>query len=298
MTFTQRVKQNLASSDFGTLSEIKSEVYAFLLFSAEMSENKITIECDTPKIRERVVALLSKIFDIETTLSEKSGKRKYLIIIENQSAKILNNEFLDEDYILNEEKIESEKDFSAFLRGTYLSRGNSSDPEKEYRLEFSLKTMPLCIAFMELLSERAILLSFNQRNDRFIAYTKDSSLIEDLFVLMGSSTASLEIMNAKIARDITNKINRVMNCDSANMRKTEQNAEKELKAIDFILTKDENILSEELLSVAKLRLQNPDSSISELCGKSEEKISKSGMYHRLKKIVAIYEELYKREASR
>lgn len=298
MTFTQRVKQNLSSQDFGTLSEIKSEVYAFLLFSAEMSENKITIECDSVKIRDRVYSLLSKIFDIDIELSEKSGKRKYLAIIENESAKILYNEFFDVEYILNEEQIKTEKEFGAFLRGTYLSRGNSSDPEKEYRLEFSLKNMPLCIAFMEFLSERAILLSFNQRNDRFIAYTKDSSLIEDLFVLMGSSTASLEIMNAKIARDITNKINRVMNCDSANMRKTEQNAEKELKAIEFIFKKDRNILSEELLSVANLRIQNPDSSISELCGKSEEKISKSGMYHRLKKIVAIYEELYKKEASR
>ena len=69
MTFTQRVKQNLASSDFGTLSEIKSEVYAFLLFSAEVSKDKIIIECDTQKIRDRVCELLSNIFDIDINFS-------------------------------------------------------------------------------------------------------------------------------------------------------------------------------------------------------------------------------------
>ncbi|MBQ5320684.1 MAG: DNA-binding protein WhiA [Oscillospiraceae bacterium] len=298
MTFTQRVKANLAVSDFGSLDEKKSEVYAFLLFSSKVSEKEIILECDSAKIRDRFFELISSVFEIKGEKIEKSGKRKYLLEIKGESAGKIYREFFEDEISISEEKIESEKQFSSFLRGAYLASVNSSDPEKEYRLEFSIKSMPLCIAFMELLSERSVLLSFNQRNERFIAYTKDSSLIEDLFVLMGAGAASLEIMNAKIARDITNKINRVMNCDSANMRKTEQNAEKEIKAINYILEKEENILSDELLSVAKLRLQNPDSSLSELCSISETKISRSGMYHRLKKIVALADELYKKEANR
>lgn len=284
MTFTERVKANLLNADFASAEERHAEVYAYLLFLGTFYDEKVVVDSENEKVIDRIQAILS-----DGERSETNGKRKYRLEISRELA---------DRYLNDEEKIDTDREFSAFLRASFLSVGNASNPEKEYRVEFIFKEMSQCISFMEILSERPVLLSFNQRADRFVAYTKDSSLIEDILVLMGAGSSSLEIMNAKIQRDITNKMNRVLNCDSANMRKTEQNAVKEIDAINYILEKDESILSEEQLFVARLRLQNPEMSLSELTKECGNKISRSGMYHRLKKIVSIAEELSKKEAKR
>jgi DNA-binding protein WhiA len=149
---------------------------------------------------------------------------------------------------------------------------------------------------MEYLSENNCFMSFSQRSGRFIVYTKDSSLIEDLLVLMGAGTSSLEIMNAKIYKDIRNKVNRVTNFENANIDKMVKSAEADCEAINYLLEHiDPKDLSDELMAAATLRIENPDMSLSELCEVARPKVSRSGLYHRIKKLSTMAEEIKKRE---
>lgn len=109
---------------------------------------------------------------------------------------------------------------------------------------------------------------------------------------MGAVKSSLELMNIKILKDVRNKVNRVTNCETANIEKTVAASSMQVKSIEWIMThKGLDYLPEELKTVAQLRLENPELSLSELCEISGLGLSRSGMNHRLKKIMEIADHL-------
>ena len=123
-------------------------------------------------------------------------------------------------------------------------------------------------------------------------YAKESELIEDFLTYIGAGNHALEIMRVKIEKDFRNRVNRSVNCDSANLDKTVAASEKSRRDIEFI---EEQIglssLKPELRETAQLRLENPESSLSELCEMFSPPISRSGLNHRLKKLSQIAEEI-------
>ena len=117
-------------------------------------------------------------------------------------------------------------------------------------------------------------------------YMKESESIEDFMTYIGAAQASLSIMNAKIMRDIRNNVNRRMNCDAANIYKTTGAATGQIHAIKHLMeTGRIDFLPDNLKITARLRLENPQASLEELAQLHEGNISKSGVSHRLAKIV-------------
>lgn len=178
----------------------------------------------------------------------------------------------------------------SFLAGLFVASGNISDPSKSYHFEFSVPDADTSDAVSEVLTSFGFAPGRGTRKGRFILYFKNSTIIEDILGFMGAATGVFELMNAKIIREMREDTNRQVNCDSANIAKTLSAAEKHINIITELKDNGSfNLLTGDLKETAKLRIDFPDASISELGLKFSPPISKSGVKHRLDKITAFYE---------
>ncbi|MBQ1962207.1 MAG: DNA-binding protein WhiA, partial [Clostridia bacterium] len=126
----------------------------------------------------------------------------------------------------------------------------------------------------------------------YVVYIRRSEMITNLLTLMGLSDRSLQLIETTIVKSVKNNINRARNCDNANISKTVEASIKQRKAIEFLeKTGRLEVLPEQLFSAARLRMENPEASLNELCKLSNEPITVSGLNHRLQRIIEIYEEL-------
>ena len=175
---------------------------------------------------------------------------------------------------------------SAFLRGAFLAYGTVNDPRKSFHLEFSLPNgwgaEALCGVLITLgYPPRAIL-----RKGNVGLYFKDSASVEDLITAMGAHHGLFEVINSRIERDIRNNENRATNCVAKNIEKSIAAATRQMEAIGKLIeTGKLETLPEGLRATAMLRYRNPDATLEELTGLHEPPISKSGLNHRLQKIL-------------
>ncbi|MBR3908508.1 MAG: DNA-binding protein WhiA, partial [Clostridia bacterium] len=124
----------------------------------------------------------------------------------------------------------------------------------------------------------------------YVLYTKDSTVIEDLLTLMGDSLRSLDVMDTKIMKSVKNNTNRARNCDNANIDRMLAASIKQRTAIEYLEKTDRLYsLPSELLEAALLRKENPQATLKELCKISQTPITISGLTHRFKRIIEIYE---------
>ena len=175
---------------------------------------------------------------------------------------------------------------SAFLRGLFLACGTVNDPHKSFHLEFALsKTGPvemLCGFFEDCgyTSRRTA------RQSTVGVYFKDSGAVEDLIGMMGAQHTVFEIINSRIERDIRNNENRATNCVAKNIEKTISAAARQIEAINRLMELGKlETLPESLRTTAMVRYRNPDATLDELVLLHEPSISKSGLNHRLKKLL-------------
>ena len=176
--------------------------------------------------------------------------------------------------------------FSHYLRGLFILYGNITSPEKQYHMEFALPSAADAQAVSEFLYLQGFLPKTTKRKNKFIVYFKNSGEIEDILCKMGANSAAFELMNSKIVREIRNNTNRQVNCDSANINKTLNASKKHLEAIRLINEAGlYNELPEDLKEAADLRLAFPEATLSQLGVNFSHPISKSGVSHRLERIV-------------
>ena len=188
----------------------------------------------------------------------------------------------------------TEKYFGAFVTGLVLSCGGISSPKKEYHLQFALPDDKLSEWFAGVIEERmGISLKSTCRQSQRILYIKGSEGIEDILTLMGAQMSSLEVMNVKVFKDIRNRANRATNCDTANAERQNLSSSRQIIAIREIEASQGGLsqLPDELIEIAKMRLRFPEHSLSELSEEFDPPISKSGVNHRLARIVQIANEL-------
>ena len=178
---------------------------------------------------------------------------------------------------------------AAFLRGAFLACGRFTDPNKSFQLELSLGSR--AEEMVELLALLGMESRVTSRKGETVVYVKSSATIEDFLTYIGANNAVFELMNIKIEKEIRNNVNRIANCETNNINKAVSAAAVQLEAIRYL--KENNLLSslpQEISETADLRFANPELSISQLCIVSGKEISKSGMNHRLSKIVDAYKQ--------
>lgn len=193
---------------------------------------------------------------------------------------------------LNLPLVEDECCRAAFLRGAFLAGGSVTDPGKAYHLELTTTHQSVAPETYTLIHE---VLSFYpkmaSRSGGQVLYLKQSDQISDFLACLGASLASMGIIEAKLEKELNNKVNRRCNCDDANTSKVVEAAQEQMAAIQILRQRGvvEN-LPRKLQQALVAREQNPEASLSELAAMMEPAISKPAMNHRLKKLVEMAKE--------
>lgn len=192
--------------------------------------------------------------------------------------------------------LEDEECKKAFIRGAFLGGGSISDPEKNYHLEFVVSNEDFAENLMELINSLGFNSKIVGRKNSYVVYLKESEQISDLLSHIGGFQALLSLQNTKILKQMRNNVNRIVNCETANLSKTVNAAVRQVENIKLIEKKmGISKLPKSLQQIALLRVENEDLTLKELGELLNPPISKSGVNHRLKKIEDIANELRSRE---
>lgn len=192
------------------------------------------------------------------------------------------------------EKIEDEQEIKAIVRGSFLGGGSINDPNKKYHFEIIFNNKENANKIDIILNVFGINVKKLDRKSGYSLYIKDGEEISKILAFIGASSAVLKFEEIRVIKDTRNNVNRLVNCETANLNKTVSAAVKQIEAIKFL--KKENKfadLSDSLKEIAELRLENPDISLIELGKLLREPIGKSGVNYRLNKIIEIAEEYRK-----
>lgn len=184
---------------------------------------------------------------------------------------------------------------SAYIGAAFLCSGTVTDPQKEYNIEFLTSRTNLARDFEALLAEHEFAPHRTRRNGINLIYVKASANVERLLRFMGAADAAEQMHTLKAFKQVRNQTNRQTNCDTANLGKTARANAQTLKAIRFLEENDAlRTLPEVLQEAAAKRMQNPDLSLTALCGCFDPPVSKSGLSHRMKKLEALADALRQR----
>ena len=177
------------------------------------------------------------------------------------------------------------------IREYFIKKGFINDPNKEYHLEILFKSKKKADELKEIIANFGIDIRLIKKGTDHMLYLKDGEEISSFLALMGAAKAVLKFEEIRVIKDTRNNINRLVNCETANLNKTINAAVKQIEDIKKLKkNKKFESLPENLKEVAKLRLENPDSTYEELGKMLSKPIGKSGVSHRLEKISKIANE--------
>lgn len=187
---------------------------------------------------------------------------------------------------IKEEMLKCGSCHAAFMRGVFLSAGTLTDPDKGYHLEMNFTNTYACDRFAVLLAECGLEPKRMTRKSEEVLYYKDSESIENFLAFIGANNAAFTIMNKKIERGLRSDMNRIANGEVANIEKTTKAAGAQIAAIKALKASGElERLPDELKVTANLRLEHSDATLIQLAELHTPPITKSGVNHRLKKIL-------------
>ncbi|MEE1065729.1 MAG: DNA-binding protein WhiA [Acutalibacteraceae bacterium] len=292
MSFTADVKTELSEIELLTDVQKKAYAYGFLIFGKSFNQRSVSCASDYRCVIESFCNVITELTGILPVVSElKSGKT----VLKIASAADRKNLISFFDHSLNEialrinhGNIEDDECYCAFLRGAFMSCGSLSDPQKGYHLEFVVQHNKLSGDLLKILTNFNLSAKYILRKYSHVIYIKGSENIEDLLTMMGAPNSSLQLMGIKVQKDVRNKINRKMNFEAANMSRAIEAGLAQVEAIEIIERKQGlDSLTDELKELAILRKENPDMSLKELGAALSVPISRSGVNHRLAKLVSI-----------
>ena len=297
MSFSSDIKKELC--DVRELSPQQAEAMLYgIMYASRMDEGRPLIQTENIDLMNAAAELLRAVFpNVRTGIVRlvKNSGSLYTLKIRSGWEDIAER-FGDFSSISREAVSGGDEESGAFLRGVFVSCGSVTDPNKEYHLELVLPENDRTPALLDFIAEHGMSLKETARGGarakKTVLYAKESELIEDCLTYIGAANHSMEIMQVKIVKDFRNRVNRSVNCENANLDKTVAASNKSTADIEYIFsTMGADWLSPDLRETARLRVENPEMSLSELCGMFPEKISRSGLNHRLKKLSKLAEEL-------
>jgi hypothetical protein len=316
MTFSSKIKDELSRTEIADAASAEAEVAAFVRtvgYITIKGMNKVEFEFATENaaVARRIFRVLKTAYDINATVSvSKSNRLKkqnnYIIKIDESTTKKLlvdtqivkNNDFniVSFNYEVPEELLHSDLCKRAYIKGSFMGSGSISNPERSYHAEFVSNREIQSKTLQVLLKGYGISGKNIYRKNNYVTYVKESEQISDLLALMGANNAVLNFENIRAIKETRNQINRVINCETANLDKIVDTSMRQINNIK-ILKKHKVIdqLPDNLRELAYLRLKHSNASLKELGQMLSPPLGKSGVNHRLRKIEEIAEDLIEHE---
>lgn len=230
---------------------------------------------------------------VKEQLSAEETKKKCCKFTENSMIELSSRKKEDVGAELGEifEKCRCDACRLVFLRHLFIIFGGVTDPEKSYHLDFTFCEEGSCAAAEKILLSMGFDFRRTMRRAKHVLYMKDSASIEDFLASIGASSAAFDVMNSKIVREFRNSVNRQVNCDTANIEKQLAAGKKYIEAIRRLVETDKmDSLPEDLRETARIRYENEQISLTELGRLLTPQVSKSGVRHRLERILEFYRE--------
>lgn len=274
-------------------------LYGMILFSRTLNKNHICFQTKNIISSQTFSRLFEKVFHISLDCKESHGKNGSAVYIYDIRSPEITGEIFSRYRISDgsrhiDSEILSISSLGIFTAGIFLACGSVNDPEKEYHLEFTVADEPLADELISLLGDIGVTAKRSSRRGQHIVYIKGSESIEDTLTFIGAQQCTLDIINVKIYKDIRNKANRITNCDSANIDKTVNASLRQTEDISLIAkTHGLDSLPDDLLEIARLRLDNPVMSLRDIGESLSEPISRSGVNHRFQRIAKIADDIRK-----
>lgn len=268
-----------------------SAVYELDGFLLGRREQYLDFNNSSPLVARKILLLLRGLYPHLPTqvLVKKSRSRRtqmctVRVLGVNATAKVY-RDFKEQSLVDGGDYLRKKCCRRAYIRGAFLSRGSITNPEKTYHLEISTEQTRLAVKILHTINSFGLDAGITPRKGNLVIYLKDADQIVTLLNLMGAHSALLEFENVRVLKDMRNQVNRLVNCETANVDKTVRAAMdqiRDIELIDEIVGLDE--LPPKLYEVAKLRLENPYSSLKELGELMVPPMSKSGVNYRIRQL--------------
>lgn len=306
MSFASDVKKELTTLEVHR-EHAKAELAALIRMNGSVSianqQFVLNIQTENAAIARRIYSLLKEHYEVRSELLvRKKMKLKknnvYIVRLKQDTQRVLMdldimegmmiNSHVSDDIMGNAQKMRS------YLRGAFMASGSVNNPEtSRYHLEiysiYEDHNQDIC----DMLNYYDLNARTLERRNGYISYLKGAEKIADFLVLIGATNSMLKFEDVRIVRDMRNSVNRLVNCETANLNKTIDAASKQIENIHFIEnTVGLQALPEKLQEIAELRLEHPEVSLKELGEMIPSgAISKSGINHRIRKINEFAENL-------
>ena len=299
MSFAAEVKKELTSLEVHR-EHAKAELAALIRMNGSLSINNqqfvLNVQTENAAIARRIYSLLKDHYNVRSELlvRRKMKLKKnnvYIVRLKQETKRVL----LDLDIMdglmfhshVSDEIMGNAQKMRSYLRGAFMASGSVNNPEtSRYHLEiysiYEEHNQDIC----DMLNYYGLNARALERRNGFISYLKGAEKIADFLTLIGATNSMLKFEDVRIVRDMRNSVNRLVNCETANMNKTIDAASKQIANIEFIQQRvGLGALPEMLQEVAELRLEHPEVSLKELGEMIPSgAISKSGINHRIRKI--------------
>ena len=310
MSFSRGVKEEIIETKMTKIEQI-SFLSAYLRNNAIVTKDAIIIETDNNIISDFILELLSDIYNTRAKIIVRKKYNfkdtlSYILEIKIKKDEILTSLSLmnKSGYFINipnEYIYYGDEEKTAYLKGLFLSKASISDPKSStYHLEFSLDDYDYAIFVCELLDSYSLNSKVIERKNNFVVYIKEGEKIGDFLRILKVNTAVMHFEDVRIYKDYMNMINRLNNCEQANVEKTFNTANRQLKDIEIIekyLSKD--AIDPKIQEVMEYRKKYTEASLLELSelisNDTNKKVTKSGINHRFRKLKEIADKLRKHE---
>ncbi|MBR6620750.1 MAG: DNA-binding protein WhiA [Clostridia bacterium] len=294
MSFTSKVKDEICSATDMPACCYHAMTYGLLLCGRSFNSTSMMLVTEHEGTAAAYSKAVGKITGAAPVIKcSDSGKYSVSVAKKADRLKVLDFYGVSEKMVgvrINRSNFADECCYSAFIRGAFLACATMADPAKSYQLDFIVPYLHLSDDMLKLMQELEITAKMVRRKGSYVIYFKSSEAIEDMLMLLGAQNAALEIMQVKIEKDMRNKINRKVNFETANIDRSIDAAQSQLAAIRKLRSSGKfDSLSQDLRELAQLREQYPENSLKELGNMLSVSLSRSGVYHRLNKIVSLAE---------
>ncbi len=278
MSFSSEVKMELSKiNNFSKRELLEAELTGYMLSAnTSIKNNYIEFITENEFNIERIFKIL---FKLQIDYEPESKRKVYIAKFKLPDIK-------------KPEQMDKDEEKKALVRGIFLGSGSVNDPNKKYHLEILLNERDIAQYIQNILKQANIRTKILENNNTI--YIKEGEEISKFLAFIEAQKSVLKFEEIRVMKDLRNDVNRKVNCETANLNKTIEAAVMQIDAINFLkkMKKFEE-LPDSLIEIAEVRVENPEVSLKDLGNLLENPIGKSGVNHRLKKIVEIAEEIKK-----
>lgn len=293
MTFTTQIKEEITKEENNNIEDLTS-LCTFLKFNATLEEDKMTVMVVNASVARWIFKLLKTNYNVLIKLTTRTMKRfkaRNLYILEVKEK--LDLIYKDIDNIFKEISTSSDEEKKAFLKGMFLACGSINDPKKnQYHLEFLVKEEEDAKLIDDLLNSLKIKSKVLKRDREYMVYVKSSENISDFIKYLGAFNALFYFEDIRIYKDHKNMVNRLNNCEQANVERTLKSSKVILDNIKYLEDNDLlMLLDDRSKEIIEYKKKYPDTSLGELAEiitmETNKSITKSGINHHFRKINAL-----------